>query len=44
MKKFLSLVMALTMALSLAACGGSADTPPAEAAGDGAAGNTNLER
>ena len=35
MKKFLSLVMALTMALSLAACGGSADTPPAEAPADG---------
>ena len=30
MKKFLSLVMALTMALSLAACGGSADTAPDE--------------
>ena len=35
MKKFLSLVMALTMALSLAACGGSADTPPAEDPADG---------
>ena len=35
MKKFLSLVMALTMALSLAACGGSAETPPAEDPADG---------
>ena len=37
MKKFLSLLMALTMALSLAACGGS-ETPPAEdPAGDAGA-------
>ena len=36
MKKFLSLVMALTMALSLAACGGSADTAPDEDPADAA--------
>ena len=30
MKKFLSLALALTMALTLAACGGKTDTPPAD--------------
>lgn len=39
MKKFLSLVMALTMALSLAACGGSADTAPDEDPADAAGTN-----
>jgi ABC-type amino acid transport substrate-binding protein len=45
MKKFLSLVMALTMALSLAACGGSAEPAPApeEKPGEEAPAGTSSE-
>ena len=37
MKKFLSLALALTMALTLAACGGKTDTPPADTNDDSTA-------
>ena len=40
MKKFLSLALALTMALTLAACGGKTDTPPADTNDDSTAGQT----
>ena len=40
MKKFLSLALALTMALTLAACGGKTDTPPADTNDGSTAGQT----
>ena len=40
MKKFLSLALALTMALTLAACGGETDTPPADTNDGSTAGQT----
>ena len=34
MKKFLALVLALAMTMSVAACGGGSDTPAGDSAGD----------